>query len=156
MSGPSAGSVLVALVVLLRGVNVGGHKTFRPTTLTKQLKHLDAVNIGAAGTFVIRQRVTRMQLRAMREEKENKWRLKATFWSVAVIAGLCILAPICMGLIVRVLVARVPASVELQMGATAMAEIKQEMTFLNDSNLSAKLDAAVAPLVAALPPGPGK
>jgi uncharacterized protein (DUF1697 family) len=54
----------VALVVLLRGVNVGGHRTFRPTTLTKQLKHLGAVNIGAAGTFVIRQPVTRAQLRA--------------------------------------------------------------------------------------------
>jgi uncharacterized protein (DUF1697 family) len=54
----------VALVVLLRGVNVGGHRTFRPTALTKQLKHLDAVNIGAAGTFVIRQPVTRAQLRA--------------------------------------------------------------------------------------------
>jgi uncharacterized protein (DUF1697 family) len=54
----------VPLVVLLRGVNVGGHRTFRPTTLTKQLKHLDAVNIGAASTFVIRQPVTRRQLRA--------------------------------------------------------------------------------------------
>jgi uncharacterized protein (DUF1697 family) len=54
----------VALVVLLRGVNVGGHRTFRPTTLTGQLKHLDAVNIGAAGTFVIRQPVTQAQLRA--------------------------------------------------------------------------------------------
>jgi uncharacterized protein (DUF1697 family) len=54
----------VALVVLLRGVNVGGHRTFRPTTLVQQLKHLDAVNIGAAGTFVIRQPVTRAQLRA--------------------------------------------------------------------------------------------
>jgi uncharacterized protein (DUF1697 family) len=54
----------VALVVLLRGVNVGGHRTFRPTTLAQQLKHLDAVNIGAAGTFVIRQPVTRAQLRA--------------------------------------------------------------------------------------------
>ena len=54
----------MALVVLLRGVNVGGHRTFRPTTLSKQLKHLDAVNIGAAGTFVIRQPVTRAQLRA--------------------------------------------------------------------------------------------
>lgn len=54
----------MALVVLLRGVNVGGHRTFRPTTLTKQLKHLDAVNIGAAGTFVIRQPVTRAHLRA--------------------------------------------------------------------------------------------
>ena len=54
----------MALVVLLRGVNVGGHRTFRPTTLTKQLKHLDAVNIGAAGTFVVRQPITRAQLRA--------------------------------------------------------------------------------------------
>jgi uncharacterized protein (DUF1697 family) len=54
----------VALVVLLRGVNVGGHRTFRPATLAGQLKHLDAVNIGAAGTFVIRQPVTRAQLRA--------------------------------------------------------------------------------------------
>jgi uncharacterized protein (DUF1697 family) len=54
----------VALVVLLRGVNVGGHRTFRPTTLAEQLKHLDAVNIGAAGTFVIRQPITQLQLRA--------------------------------------------------------------------------------------------
>jgi uncharacterized protein (DUF1697 family) len=54
----------VALVVLLRGVNVGGHRTFRPRTLAEQLKHLDAVNIGAAGTFVIRRPVTRTQLRA--------------------------------------------------------------------------------------------
>ena len=54
----------MALVVLLRGVNVGGHRTFRPTTLVEQLKHLDAVNIGAAGTFVIRRPVTGAQLRA--------------------------------------------------------------------------------------------
>jgi uncharacterized protein (DUF1697 family) len=54
----------VALVVFLRGVNVGGHRTFRPTTLTKQLTHLDALNIGAAGTFVIREPVTEAQLRA--------------------------------------------------------------------------------------------
>src|SRR5438128_7891135 len=54
----------VALVVLLRGVNVGGHRTFRPTTLTAQLKHLDAVNIGAAGTFVIREPIPQAQLRA--------------------------------------------------------------------------------------------
>jgi len=51
-------------VVLLRGLNVGGHRTFRPTTLAEQLKHLDAVSIGAAGTFVIRRPVTRAQLRA--------------------------------------------------------------------------------------------
>ena len=54
----------MALVVLLRGVNVGGHRTFRPTMLVEQLKHLDTVNIGAAGTFVIRRPVTPAQLRA--------------------------------------------------------------------------------------------
>ena|SRR5215467_1446633 len=54
----------MALVVFLRGVNVGGHRTFKPATLVKQLAHLDAVNIGAAGTFVIRKRVSRARLRA--------------------------------------------------------------------------------------------
>lgn len=54
----------MALVVLLRGVNVGGHRTFRPSALAKQLTHLDAVNIGAAGTFVIRRPGTRAQVRA--------------------------------------------------------------------------------------------
>ncbi len=54
----------MALVVLLRGVNVGGHRTFRPAALVAQLSHLGAVNIGAAGTFVVRQPVSRTQLRA--------------------------------------------------------------------------------------------
>jgi uncharacterized protein (DUF1697 family) len=54
---------LMALVVFLRGVNVGGHRTFRPTVLVEELKHLGAVNIGAAGTFVIRQPITQAQLR---------------------------------------------------------------------------------------------
>jgi uncharacterized protein (DUF1697 family) len=48
---------------------VGGHRTFRPTTLTGQLTHLDAVNIGAAGTFVIRRPVTRAHLRAELERR---------------------------------------------------------------------------------------
>jgi uncharacterized protein (DUF1697 family) len=54
----------MALVVFLRGVNVGGHRRFRPSTLAAELKHLGAVNIGAAGTFVIRSRITRAKLRA--------------------------------------------------------------------------------------------
>jgi uncharacterized protein (DUF1697 family) len=53
----------VALVVLLRGLNVGGHRTFRPTQLAQQLQHLDPVNIGATGTFVIRRPVSRTRLR---------------------------------------------------------------------------------------------
>lgn len=59
----------MALVVLLRGVNVGGHRTFRPTALARDLEHLGAVNIGAAGTFVIRQPVTPARLRAELERK---------------------------------------------------------------------------------------
>lgn len=42
------------LVVFLRGVNVGGHKTFRPSVLAKKLRDHDVVNIGAAGTFIVR------------------------------------------------------------------------------------------------------
>ncbi|KAB2963841.1 MAG: DUF1697 domain-containing protein, partial [Thermoanaerobaculia bacterium] len=53
----------MALVVLLRGVNVGGHRVFRPARLVEQLRHLDAVNIGAAGTFVIRRPVRTGELR---------------------------------------------------------------------------------------------
>jgi uncharacterized protein (DUF1697 family) len=53
----------MALVVLLRGVNVGGRRTFRPAALVQQLTHLGAVNIGAAGTFVIGRPIARARLR---------------------------------------------------------------------------------------------
>ncbi len=35
-------------------MNVGGHRTFRPTVLARELREYDVVNIGAAGTFVVR------------------------------------------------------------------------------------------------------
>jgi uncharacterized protein (DUF1697 family) len=54
----------MALVVFLRGVNVGGHRTFRPSILAQQLKRYDVVNVGAAGTFVIRGPVHQAELRA--------------------------------------------------------------------------------------------
>jgi uncharacterized protein (DUF1697 family) len=44
----------MALVVFLRGVNVGGHKTFRPSVLAQELTGLDVASVGAAGTFVVR------------------------------------------------------------------------------------------------------
>jgi uncharacterized protein (DUF1697 family) len=44
----------MALVVFLRGVNVGGHRSFRPSALAQSLSAYDVVNIGAAGTFVVR------------------------------------------------------------------------------------------------------
>jgi uncharacterized protein (DUF1697 family) len=54
----------MALVVFLRGVNVGGHRTFRPTLLAKELAAFDVVNIGAAGTFVVRKPGARAKFRA--------------------------------------------------------------------------------------------
>ena len=53
----------MALVVFLRGVNVGGHRVFRPSALPARLPELNVVNIGAAGTFVVRRRVARSELR---------------------------------------------------------------------------------------------
>src|SRR5208282_2942763 len=47
----------MALVVFLRGVNVGGHRTFRPSILARELNGYDVVNVGAAGTFVVRKPV---------------------------------------------------------------------------------------------------
>lgn len=44
----------MALVVFLRGVNVGGHRTFRPSALAKEMRAFDVVNVGATGTFVVR------------------------------------------------------------------------------------------------------
>ncbi|MFB3854181.1 MAG: DUF1697 domain-containing protein [Vicinamibacterales bacterium] len=54
----------MAIVAFLRGVNVGGHRTFRPAALARDLEHLGAVNIGAAGTFVFRSAMTSAELRA--------------------------------------------------------------------------------------------
>jgi uncharacterized protein (DUF1697 family) len=54
----------MALVVFLRGVNVGGHRTFQPSTLAKQLAEYNVVNIGAAGTFVVRKPISQAKLRA--------------------------------------------------------------------------------------------
>jgi hypothetical protein len=44
----------MALVVFLRGINVGGYRTFRPSGLARELGAFDVVNVGAAGTFVVR------------------------------------------------------------------------------------------------------
>jgi len=54
----------MALIVFIRGVNVGGHRTFRPSILARELSHYDVVNVGAAGTFVVRKPGSRAKFRA--------------------------------------------------------------------------------------------
>ncbi len=51
----------MALIVFLRGINVGGHRTFRPSVLAKELGAYDVVNVGAAGTLVVRKPGSRLK-----------------------------------------------------------------------------------------------
>ncbi len=53
----------MALVVFLRGVNVGGHRTFRPSILARELSGYGVLNVGAAGTFVVRKPGSRTKFR---------------------------------------------------------------------------------------------
>ena len=45
----------MALIVFLRGINVGGYRRLRPSILAKELSAYDVVNVGAAGTLVVRE-----------------------------------------------------------------------------------------------------
>ena len=51
-------------VVFLRAVNVGGANLCRPAEIAKQLAKFGVVNIGAVGTFVVRENVSESVLRA--------------------------------------------------------------------------------------------
>ena len=51
-------------VVFLRAVNVGGVNRCQPAQIAKQLAKFDVVNIGAVGTFVVREDVSESVLRA--------------------------------------------------------------------------------------------
>ena len=54
----------MSLVVFLRGANVGGYKVFRPAVVAAELSAFDVVNVGAAGTFVVRKAVSQATFRA--------------------------------------------------------------------------------------------
>ena len=54
----------MASVVFFRAVHVGGHQQFQPGQLAKELAAFDVVNLGAAGTFVVRGDVSRTKLQA--------------------------------------------------------------------------------------------
>ena len=53
----------MALVVLLKGINVGGHRRFRPAVLAKALIRFDVVNVGAAGTLVVHKPISQANVR---------------------------------------------------------------------------------------------
>lgn len=53
----------MASVVFLRGVNVGGRQSFKPSALADGLAELEVTNIGAAGTYVVQADVDEASLR---------------------------------------------------------------------------------------------
>jgi len=53
----------MTLIAFLRGVNVGGHRRFRPSELAREMSDYDLVSVGAAGTFVIRKPGSRARFR---------------------------------------------------------------------------------------------
>ena len=61
----------MAIVVLLRGANLGKRR-FSPNALVATLEDLGAVNIGAAGTFVVPKRIAAAALRE-RIQAELPW-----------------------------------------------------------------------------------
>src|SRR6516164_3444687 len=71
---------VVALVAFLKGVNVGGHRTFRPSLLALEMSEIGVMNVGAAGTFVVRKPIGRAKLR-----REFQRRLR--FETVAIICS---------------------------------------------------------------------
>jgi uncharacterized protein (DUF1697 family) len=54
----------MASVVFLRAVNVGTANRCRPAAIAKKLAKFDVINIGAVGTFVVRDDVSESVLRA--------------------------------------------------------------------------------------------
>ena len=54
----------MALIVFLRELNLGGHRAFRPSVLARELSDYDVVNVGAAGTFIVRKPGSRAKFRA--------------------------------------------------------------------------------------------
>jgi len=54
----------MASVVFLRAVNVGGANRCQPAQIAKELAKFGLVNIGAVGTFVVRENVSESALRA--------------------------------------------------------------------------------------------
>jgi uncharacterized protein (DUF1697 family) len=64
-SPPSKEEAAMASVVFLRGVNVGGHRKFQPSVLARELAEFDVVNVGAAGTLVVRRAVPAAMLHGL-------------------------------------------------------------------------------------------
>jgi Zn-dependent protease with chaperone function len=94
---------------------------------------------------------TRVQLNAMRRQGEAKRNVKITVGFLVGCLVIAILGTASVKLMVRALVSRIPPKFEQDLGDKFFAELQQEETFIQDTNLQAKVDLAITPLLSSLP-----
>ena len=94
---------------------------------------------------------TRVQLKEMRSAGEAKRNIKITVGILVGCVVIAVVATASVRLMVRALVSRIPPKFEQDLGDKFFAELQQDETFIQDTNLQAKLDLAVTPLLASLP-----
>ena len=100
---------------------------------------------------MLQQPFTRNQIRALDSPGEFKRRLKITLGVLGGFAVVAVVISALTGIMVRALVARIPPQWEQQLGDNLMADLKQTETFVQDTQLLARVDRAVAPLLNSLP-----
>jgi len=100
---------------------------------------------------LLQQPHTQHQIRDLQSGRELKRRLTVTLGFLGAFALAALAVSMLTGLMVRALVARVPAQWERDLGDGLLAEVKENEVFIEDAKLKAKLDRAVAPLLPVLP-----
>ena len=94
---------------------------------------------------------TRVQLNAMRSQGEAKRNVKITVGFLVGCVAIAVIATASVKLMVRALVSRIPPKFEQDLGDKFFAELQQDETFIQDTNLQAKIDLAITPLLSSLP-----
>jgi len=94
---------------------------------------------------------TRVQLKEMRSQGEAKRNIRITVGILVSCVVIAVVATASVRLMVRALVSRIPPKFEQDLGDKFFAELQQDETFIQDTNLQAKLDQAITPLLASLP-----
>jgi Zn-dependent protease with chaperone function len=96
---------------------------------------------------LLRQANTRNQISAMRSYPELVRRLKLTLIFLGGCAGLVLVVWFLSGYMVRAIVAKIPPEWEREVGNAVLMEVREQLSFVDDSNAVAKLEQSMAPLL---------
>jgi len=96
----------------------------------------------------------RNEYHARLQKGEIRRRLKILAYCLGAVVLLTWLGSASMGLMVRVIANRVSPETDAKFGARVLKEVREEYTFLEDTNAVARLTALAQPLLRSLPPTP--